>query len=61
MSDQGNWDLYKDSSYFLGMDSVMTEKEVTKIIEDRQERFLARRSREIKKLEKKLEDESKSW
>jgi flagellar motility protein MotE (MotC chaperone) len=43
------------------MDSVMTEKEVTKIIENRQERFLARRAREIKKLEKKLEDELKSW
>ena len=61
MSGYGNWDLYGDSRTFLGMDTIMTEKEVTKIIEGRQERFLARRARDIKKLEKKLEDELKSW
>jgi len=35
MSGDGNWDLYGDSRTFLGMDTIMTEKEVTKIIEGR--------------------------
>lgn len=61
MSGYDTWDLYGDSRTFLGMETMMTEKEVTKIIENRQARFLARRAREIKKLEKKLENELKSW
>jgi len=61
MTGYDTWDLYGDSRTFLGMETMMTEKEVTKIIENRQLRFLARRAKEIKKLEKKLEDELKSW
>jgi hypothetical protein len=61
MSGYDTWDLYGDARTFLGMETMITEKEVTQIIENRQERFLARRAKEIKKLEKKLENELKSW
>jgi hypothetical protein len=45
MSGYDTWDLYGDDRTFLGMETMLTEKEVTKIIENRQERFLARRAK----------------